>query len=50
MLMFKKLKEIQVLKSTTIKEAVVIMDDVGHGLCVCIDNSKKVIGIITDGR
>ena len=47
--MFKKLKEIQVLKSTTIKEAVVIMDDVGYGLCVCIDNSKKVIGIMTDG-
>ena len=47
--MFKKLKEIQVLKSTTIKEAVVIMDDVGYGLCVCIDNSKKVIGLMTDG-
>ncbi len=49
MFMFKKLKEIQVLKSATIKEAVVIMDDVGHGLCVCIDNSKKVIGLMTDG-
>ncbi len=49
MFMFKKLKEIQVLKSKTIKEAVVIMDDVGHGLCVCIDNSKKVIGLMTDG-
>ena len=47
--MFKKLKEIQVLKSTSIKEAVVIMDYVGYGLCMCIDNSKKVIGIMTDG-
>ena len=47
--MFKKLKEIQILKSATIKEAIVIMDNVGYGLCVCIDHSKKVIGIMTDG-
>jgi dTDP-glucose pyrophosphorylase len=47
--MFKKLKEIQVLKSLTIKEGVIIMDEVGHGFCVCIDSLKKVIGIMTDG-
>jgi dTDP-glucose pyrophosphorylase len=47
--MFEKLKEIQVLKSLTIKEAVVIMDDAGYGFCVCVDSSKKVIGIMTDG-
>jgi len=47
--MFKKLKEIQVLKSMTIKESVIIMDEVGHGFCVCVDSLKKVIGIMTDG-
>ena len=47
--MFKKLKEIQVLKSLTIKECVIIMDGVGRGFCVCIDNLKKVIGVMTDG-
>ena len=47
--MFKKLKEIQVLKSLTIKKAVESMDKAGCGLCVCVDNSKKVIGIMTDG-
>jgi len=46
---FGKLKEIQVLKSASIREAIVIMDDVGYGLCVCVDNSKTIIGIMTDG-
>ena len=46
---FKDLEQIQVIKSMTVKEAIVKMDDIGYGVCVCIDNSNKVIGIMTDG-
>jgi dTDP-glucose pyrophosphorylase len=47
--MIETLDKIQVLKSKTIKDAVAIMDIAGHGICICIDDSEKVVGIMTDG-
>ena len=38
-----------VLNDNSIRQAIRTMDAGGIGFCVCIDNSEKVIGVLTDG-
>ncbi len=38
-----------VSNTSTIKEAVRIMDEAGIGFCVCLDKNKKILGVLTDG-
>ncbi len=45
----KDIAEYKVLDTSTIKEAIRQMDKGGIGFCVCIDNQKKVVGVISDG-
>jgi len=47
--MIETLGKFQVLKYKTIKDAIATIDIAGYGVCVCTDDSKKVIGIMTDG-
>jgi len=46
---YMKIKDNQMLESVTIKEAISIMDNIGHGFCICVDADHKVTGIMTDG-